>query len=242
MNFCEHGGHEERSRMVERELLADIWIENHRKLVSSVRFTDCTQTHQVRKRSTSTTKLQWFWLAWRFENYTLRRIKNGTKWASADIGIAASQLLTGSLKFTKSTQTRVRKRSHQLEDFLQHSDSTVNRRFKIGMEWDSAGIYIEIGTTDSLKFTKSTQTQVRKRSHQLEEFIQHENLVIPYSGDSKLVQNEILHTLVSNSRNYRFPKIHRIHTNPSEKTASTTRGIFHPWRFENATLKRFKNW
>ena len=166
MKFCEHGGHEERSRMVERELLADIWIENHRKLVSSVKFTDCTQTHQVRKRSTSTTKLQWFWLAWRFRKLHIKENKkNGIKWASADIGIAASQLLTGSLKFTKSTKTRVRKRSHQLEDFLQHSDNTVIRRFKIGTEWDSAGIHIEIGTTDSLKFTKSTQTQVRKRSH-----------------------------------------------------------------------------
>lgn len=144
--------------MVERELLADIWIENHRKLVSSVRFTDCTQTHQVRKRSTSTTKLQWFFLSMKsWKLHIKENKKTGTKWASADIGIEASQLLTG-----------------------------------------------------SLKFTKSTQTQVRKRSHQLEEFLQHEYLILPYSGDKKLVQNEILQTLISNSRNYRFPQIHRI--------------------------------
>ena len=51
------------------------------------------------------------------------------------------------------------------------------------MEWDSAGISIETGTTDSHEFIKSKQTQMRKRSHQLEEFLQHEKLIIPYSGD-----------------------------------------------------------
>ena len=59
----------------------------------------------------------------------------------------------------------------------------------------------------------------------------------PYSGDSKLVQNEILQTLISNSRNYRFPKIHRIHTNPSEKTASTTRGFFSSMMFRQRHIE-----
>ena len=97
-------------------------------------------------------------------------------------------------------------------------------------------------TTDSLKFTESTQTQVRKRPHQLEEFFVHEISKTPHWRDTKIGTNEILQTFELIFRSYRFTRTQGTYTNRSEKTALTTREILITWSFGSTTLRELKKW